>query len=78
MNIHSIGRDSLRQAGGVLLRALEPPGTVSQQYIDEIEERQYRLGYGACAKAGCNCRIYEGGDSTCGNCGCGHTFGEHW
>jgi hypothetical protein len=49
-------------------------GSTSDQAEDA--ESHLQCGYGACSK--CNCRAYEGNDSTCANRGCGHAFQDHW
>lgn len=54
---------------------VSPP--VAENLICE-EVSTVRNGFGACSKAGCNCREFEGNASTCGNSGCGHAYSDHW
>jgi hypothetical protein len=51
---------------------------VSPALDTQSDIQPWRCGYGACSKADCNCKGYEGSGSTCANPGCGHGYSDHW
>jgi hypothetical protein len=60
--------------GGLGAVILQDP--VMGDALADAQSPPLRCGYGACSK--CNCRGFEGNNSTCANSGCGHAYSDHW